>query len=227
MPRMISALRMSRNGRTVTVEFDGSEILRLQPAAAAGLQPGQALAPAEVDRLRRESRLQDSYSRCLGLLARRPRSRAEIDRYLRGRKLADAEREAVLARLADREWIDDGKFARQWVENRQEFRPRSIRALRSELRRFGVPEDDIREALQEVDEAAAALSAARKKAPHLRRTAGTGPDARSVFQRKMTAHLASRGFNYDLSRETTRTVWTESLTALGEGESFAVSGGED
>jgi regulatory protein len=224
MPSRISALRTGRNGRMVTVELDGKESVRLSAAAVSGLQPGQALSPEQVERLRRESRLEDSYARCLALLARRPRSRTELERYLRGRKLSDAEREAVLERLVGRGWIDDGKFARLWVENRQEFRPRSGRALRMELRRFGVPDDDIREALRDVDEAAAALSAARKKAPRLTRTVGKGPQARILFQRKMAAHLASRGFDYDLSRETALAVWTESLAALCDGESLADPG---
>jgi regulatory protein len=207
MPRKISALRVGRNGRTVTVELEGSESFPLAKAAAAGLQAGQMLDPQEVERLKRESRVADSYARCLGLFARRPRSRAEVERYLRNRKLDGSERDEVMARLSERGWIDDREFARLWVENRQEFRPRSSRALRLELRRFGVPEDETREALQGMDETAAALSAAQKKAPRLVRAVGSDPKARFEFLKKMTAYLASRGFAYELSRETARSVW--------------------
>lgn len=210
MPRKISALRVGRNGRTVTVELDGAEEFPLAKSVAAGLHTGQTLDAQEIERRKRESRLEDSYGRCLGLFAHRPRTRAEIERYLRGRKLADAERDAVLARLTERGWINDREFARVWVENRQEFRPRSARALQMELRRFGVPEDETREALQGMDESAAALSAARKKASRLARIVGKDQGARFQFQKKMTAYLASRGFDYDLSRETARTVWAES-----------------
>ena len=69
----------------------------LEKSAAAGLLPGQALEPEEIDRLKRESREEDAYARCLALVGRRPRSRAEIERYLHGRKLADSEAGAVLA----------------------------------------------------------------------------------------------------------------------------------
>jgi regulatory protein len=216
MPSRISALRISRNGRLVTVELDGAETFPLIKTVAAGLHTGQMLEPSQVDRLKRESRLDDSYSRCLGLLARRPRSRAEIERYLTGRKLSEAEKSELTARLAERGWIDDRAFARLWVENRQEFRPRSSRALRMELRRFGIPEEDSREALQGIDEGSAALSAARKKAPRIRRAVGEDPDARFDFQKKMIAYLASRGFDYDLSRETARLVWAEFGEASGE-----------
>lgn len=219
MPRRISALRTGGKGRTATVELDGAESIKLEKTAAAGLLPGQMLDPEEIDRLQRESRLEDAYARCLGLLARRPRSRAEIERYLHGRKLPDAETGLVLARLSERGWIDDRKFARAWVENRQEFRPRSVRALQLELRRFGIPEDDAREALGEIQEGDAALSAARKKAPRIIRATAAHPQARREFQQKMTAFLASRGFNFELARETARSVWDEvSRTEAGEME---------
>jgi regulatory protein len=209
MPRRISALRIGRNGRTITVVVEGAESFPLAKTTAAGLEIGQTLDPGEIDRLRRKSVLDDAYTRCLGLLARRPRSRAEIERYLRGRKLAEAEASEVLTRLTERGWVDDRKFARAWVENRQEFRPRSGRALRMELRRFGIPEDDAREALEGMRDDKAALEAARKKAPRLIRSAGKSPEGSREFQKKMTAFLASRGFDYDLSRETARTIWGE------------------
>ena len=226
MPRRISALRIGRNGRRVMVEFDGTESVPLTKTAAAGLHVGQLLDGQEIERRAQESRTEDSYARCLGLLARRPRSRAELERYLAGRRLSGSEREAVLARLAERGWINDREFARQWIENRQEFRPRSGRALRMELRRFGVTEDETREALQGMDDAAAALSAARKKTSRLARAVGKDPQARLQFQKKMTAYLASRGFDYELSRETARSVWEESLTMDGEGESPGDEGGK-
>ncbi|MBN1441035.1 MAG: regulatory protein RecX [Anaerolineales bacterium] len=218
MPRKITALRAGAKGRTVTVELDGTESFRLGKTSAAGLFPGQSLEPQEIERLRGDSRVEEASIRCLGLLARRPRSRAEIERYLQRRKLPEAEIRRVVDRLSEHGWIDDRKFARAWVENRQEFRPRSARALHSELRRFGIPETDAREALEGVREEEAALSAARKKAPRLLRAAGTTPEARRIFQQKMAAHLASRGFAFDLSRETARAVWDECAQA-GAGDS--------
>jgi regulatory protein len=210
MPKRIASLRAALHGQTVNVELEGGESFALEPSAAAGLSPGQLLEPEAVERLKRESRLEDAYARCLRLLARRPRSRAEIERYLLRRALPDPEAGSVLDRLVERGWIDDRKFARAWVENRQEFRPRSVRALQSELRRLGVPDGDSHEALETVAEGDAALSAARKKAARLLRHAAGLPRPRFEFERKMTAFLASRGFDFELSRETARSVWEES-----------------
>jgi regulatory protein len=209
MPKLITALRPGRYGRTVTVVLDGEESFPVSKITAAALQPGQALEAGEIEGLKRASPLDDSYGRCLALIARRPRSRAELERYLRGRKLAEAQAALVLARLAASGWIDDRKFAREWVDNRLAFRPRSALALRMELRRKGVADDDTGEALAGIQDDAAALAAARKKAPRLLRASAGLPDAEREFQRKMTAFLASRGFDYGLARETARTVWGE------------------
>ncbi len=209
MPKRIAAVRVGRDGRKITVVLEGGESFPLTAKAAAAFSPGQMLEAGELERLQRQSALDDSYARCLGLLARRPRSRAEFERYLRGRKLDQVAIALVLDKLAGQGWIDDRKFAREWVENRQAFRPRSVRALRMELRRMGVPDEDARGALEGLPEDAAALSAARKKAPRLLRAAGKEPGAGREFQQKMTAFLASRGFDYDLARETARTVWEE------------------
>jgi len=209
MPKRIAALRVRRDGRKITVVLEGGESFPLTAKAAAAFSPGQQLSPGELERLKRQSALDDSYARCLGLLGRRPRSRAEFERYLRRRKLDEAEIALVLNKLAGQGWIDDRKFAREWVENRQAFRPRSVRALGMELRRMGVTDDDARDALEGLPEDTAALSAARKKAARLLRASGKNPDPGREFQRKMTAFLASRGFNYDLARETARNVWEE------------------
>jgi regulatory protein len=219
MPGKIVALRMQRGGRKVTVEMLGAESFPLSLSLAAGLHPGQALESEEIGRLIARDRLESLYRRCLALIARRPRSRTELERYLRARKAGEAEARDVLERLAERGLVDDRDFARQWVDNRQAFRPRSRRALRMELRKLGVAEPDAREALESVREDDAALAAARKKAARLYESVRGNPKPRLTFENKMTAFLASRGFDFDLSRETARTVWQERTDpARREGE---------
>jgi SOS response regulatory protein OraA/RecX len=49
--------------------------------------------------------------------------------------------EATLEKLIEKRWLDDLDFARQWIENRNTFRPRSNRLLAYELRLKGVADD--------------------------------------------------------------------------------------
>ncbi len=209
MPGVIAALRLQRGGRKVTVEMVGAESFSLALPLADGLHPGQALDGAAIADLIGRDRLETVYRRCLALIARRPRSQKEIERYLRARKTEDAEAQKVLQRLAGAGLLDDGEFARQWVENRQAFRPRSRRALQAELRRLGVAEPDALAALQDIREDDAALAVARKRGARLYASVRGDPKPRQTFENKLTAFLASRGFNFDLARETARTVWRD------------------
>jgi regulatory protein len=209
MPGKVVALRLRRGGRKVAVEMAGTDSFSLSLALAAELHSGQTLEEEAIERLIGRDRVESVFRQCVALIARRPRSRAELERYLRGRKTADGETQEVLERLAERGLMDDRDFARQWVDNRQEFRPRSVRALRMELRKLGVADPDAREALESVNESDAALAAARKKAARLYSTVRGDPQPRRTFENKLTAFLASRGFNFDLSRETARTVWQD------------------
>jgi regulatory protein len=206
----ITSLRMQRNRRRVTVQLDDGSTLTLAPILAATLRSGQALDEDQIARLRREDALEDGYQRSLALIARRPRSRAEIEQYLRRRKVDPATAGAVTGRLAERGYLNDAEFARAWVENRQAFRPRSRRALRAELRRLGVAEADFQPALEGIPEGDAALAAARKKAARIYSAAAADDrKARAEFEQKIVAFLAMRGFDYEVARETARQVWDE------------------
>ena len=79
-------------------------------------------------------------------------------------ELADGARlqevvEETLGRLNQVGLLDDLAFARYWVENRFQFRPRGLIALRQELRQKSVDEAIIEEVLPEYDEEEAAARA--------------------------------------------------------------------
>jgi regulatory protein len=68
----------------------------------------------------------------------RPRSIDEVRRRLREAGYRADLVDGAIERLAELGMLDDGAFARAWVESRDRARPRGERALRSELRRKGV-----------------------------------------------------------------------------------------
>jgi regulatory protein len=80
-------------------------------------------------------------------LTGQPRSRAELAKALSRRGVADDVIERVLGRFSEVGLIDDNAFARAWVESRHAGRGLARRALAHELRRRGVGEDDVGEAV--------------------------------------------------------------------------------
>jgi regulatory protein len=74
----------------------------------------------------------------LRFLEARPRSTAEVRRRLLTRGYRADLVDGCLDRLLDLDILDDGAFARTWVESRDRARPRGDRALRAELRGKGI-----------------------------------------------------------------------------------------
>ena len=86
--------------------------------------------------------------------------------------------EQVLGRFTEVGMIDDAVFAQMWVTSRHRGRGLAGRALSQELRRKGVDDDDIAEAVATLDpeqEAATARALVDRK---LRSTRGLATDAR-------------------------------------------------
>ena len=81
----------------------------------------------------------------------------------------------VLERFADVGLIDDAAFARAWVESRHHSRGLAGRALTLELKRRGVDDEEIREAVAELGPDAEAATAKRLVEQKLGSTAACRP----------------------------------------------------
>src|SRR5690606_41910394 len=90
----------------------------------------------DIARLKALDETEVVHERALNLLSHRPRSAEEVRRKRRDSKqeFSDTAIETVIERLGRAGLLDDEAFARYWVDNRERFNPRSVRALRHELR---------------------------------------------------------------------------------------------
>lgn len=194
-----------RNKQRVNVHLDGEFAFGLSVIKAAGLRKGQQLTEADIENLQREDSAEVAYERALNFLAYRPRSEWEVRRKLvnKDREIAEDILDEVIARLERAGLLDDAEFARYWVSNRQEFKPRSKRALSYELQQKGVGRQHIDAAVANVDESQAALHAAQKRARRLARL------ERDLFYKRLGDFLARRGFAYDVTREVVDAMWSE------------------
>ena len=108
-----------------------------------------------------------AYERAMRFLSYRARSQAEVRRNLREAGVDETTVDAVLERLAQQGYVNDAEFARFWVENREQFRPRGTQALRQELRQKGVDDQTSAEILSGLDQVASARKAAQARAERL------------------------------------------------------------
>ena len=194
-----------RNRRRVNISLDGSYAFSLDRMTAAWLQVGRELSDAEIEKLQTRDEAEVGFNQALNLLSHRSRSTAEMTRYLEGKGYAPETLQAVLARLEEENLLNDDRFAREWIENRSTFRPRSESQLKAELRFKGLADDCITSALaeSEVCDADLAMAAARKQAHRYQSS------DYEIYRKKLGDALLRRGFSYATVHETLRALWNE------------------
>src|SRR5689334_2721470 len=128
---------------------------------------------------------------CLRLLTIAPKTRAQLAQAMHRSGVPDEAAEAVLTRFTDAGLIDDAAFARAWVESRHHSRGLSKRSLSAELRRHGVQNDEIRDAVDALDPEQAVDTARRQVAQKLASTRGRPPETRV---RQAAGLLARKGY---------------------------------
>ncbi|MFG1873741.1 recombination regulator RecX, partial [Sphaerisporangium sp. NPDC049003] len=138
---------------------------------------------------------------CLRLLTMAPRTRAQLAEALRKRNVPDDVAESVLARFSDVGLIDDEAFAEAWVSSRHAGRGLARRALASELRKRGVDEDTVRDAVDQLDPDQELETARRLVERKLPGTRGLEPAARV---RRLAGMLARKGYSGSLAYRVVR-----------------------
>ncbi|NPV68065.1 MAG: RecX family transcriptional regulator [Anaerolineae bacterium] len=196
MPGQITALEVqARNKERVNVYLDGEYAFALPLVEAARLRRGQVLTEAEIAELKARDAVATALDRAVRFLSYRPRSISEVRRNLQEKGVEPPVIDQVIAELERLGYLDDLAFARYWVQNRDEFRPRGPLALRQELKQKGISGSIITQVLGEVDFAEAAYRAARAQAARWTSL------NRQVFRQKLYAYLARRGFPTETCRE--------------------------
>jgi regulatory protein len=177
--------------------------LSVEVFATANLRAGQEITLERVADLQQLQARHSAMASAMRLLAYRQRSEKEMRTALQRRGVKPGLLAETMARLREVRLLDDGEFARSYVDQRDRTSPRSHWLLRAELRSKGVTPQTADEPLAEIDEADAAYRAAAKRARTL--SALPYPD----FQRRVGDFLLRRGFGYDVSRETVKRLWGE------------------
>ena len=128
--------------------------------------------------------MQDPMKIALNYLKFRPRTVFEIEEKLASKKISTTEIKKVVAVLKRNKLLDDNNFAKMWVRDRNLLKPTGSYLLKLELKKLGVPEKDMEEALSGQNEEELARRAVESKSRY--RTAD--------FQ-KQAQFLARRGFS--------------------------------
>lgn len=200
----ISAQQSDPNRVNVSVDGKFRFSLDIFQLVDLGVKVGRELSEDELSNLQDESTYCKLYTKSLEYSMMRPHSSREMRDYLWRKTVATKyksrsgdikERPGVAQGIADRVYnrllekgyINDEKFARWWVENRNQRKGVSQRKLQAELRAKGVESSIIDLAMTETernDSDELAKIIAKKR-------------SRYNDDQKLMAYLARLGFSYD------------------------------
>jgi regulatory protein len=198
-PSSGSASRGRRGGRAAR---DG------RPGVEAASETEERRSQAPVDPVDAARQI------CLNQLEHSPRTRAELATVLRRKGIPDDAAEQVLSRFTEVGMIDDALFARMWVTSRHRGKGLAGRALSQELRRKGVADGQVAEAVATLDAEQELATARALVERRLRATAGLPTEARV---RRLAGMLARKGYPAGLAYRVVKAA----LAAEGESADLA------
>ncbi len=203
----ITALKVQvRDKSRVNVYVDGSYSFSLDITQVAdlGIKTGNTYTQEQLSELENESQYGKLYTRALEYALTRPRSKKEMRDYLYRKTRNTRTKEGairkgvspeltirVFDRLEAKGYIDDEKFARFWVENRNVRKGSSMRRLASELGAKGISTSVVEEVLQATE---------RSDLDELHKMIQK-KSKRYDDEKKLIAYLARQGFRYDDIKE--------------------------
>jgi len=202
--RITAITAQKQNPDRVNIYLDGEYGFSLSRLIAAWLEPGKVLDQKQIDELVDRDTKEKTLQAALKLVDYRARTEKEVRDKLSKKGFESANIEDVITKLREDRMLADGEFADSWVENRNQFHPRSQRLMKYELRNKGISEEQIEEALKNsAGDDALALLAANKVKNRFAELDWQG------FQKKMMAYLLRKGFSYEVVSPTIKRVWRD------------------
>ncbi len=194
MPQRIVEVKPRPRDR-VRVTLSGGRFFTIPAEQGDLLRAGQELSAGDVERLDRLDQYFRGREKAMLLIAKRERSRHEVDSALAALGIAPAIREGLLGELEELGLIDDARFAREYARSRAELRFLGPHRLRFDLRRRGVAREWIDAAIAgafggETDQVERARALVERK------LGGAAIDERVV--RRMLGLLKRRGYDYEV-----------------------------
>jgi regulatory protein len=193
---VITSIKQQKNKNRVNVYLDDKFGfgIDLDNFVLLHLKVDQELTDKEVTDIVRKAEFQKTLDKLLKFATLRPRSEKEVTDYFRRKKVHESMYEELIEKLQHFELLDDQKFAKWWVEQRQNFKPKSARILKIELTQKGIVKEIIESVLGEtkIDEEKMAKDLIERKAYKWK---GLSP---KIARQKMSQYLLGKGFSWEV-----------------------------
>ncbi len=209
----ITKIEEQKNKSRVNIFVDGAFFCGLQKETAIifGLKTGADVDEKKLEEAVKSSEIKRAFEKGADYLASRMHSKKELIAKLLKKGFSREVAEAAVAKLEEYSYIDDGAFARAFVQENSRY---SKLVLSQKLKEKGIDRVILEEALDLIDEDAEfelCLKYAKKYA--------NGRDLTQKQERqKLFNSLSRRGFGFDLIKKVCNNLFEEDDEYADTGE---------
>jgi len=203
MQTYITALNLQKNNpNRVNIYLDGKYSFALYKILAVNLKVGQIITQHEIDQLLQKDKVENCFQKALKYIAFKPRTQSDVINKLRKYDFVEETIQNTIKLLLEKGYIDDHSFAKSWIENRSNFKPRSKKLIAWELRNKKVSREIIDQVSGEMPEDDELAKLAAEK--YSRRLSECDEE---VFSKKLSGYLLRRGFTYSTIKPIVQQSW--------------------
>ena len=195
MGKITKIEQQKKKKNRVNVYIDGEFSLGLYKDTVVEyhLYENKEITQSEISLIKEFEVITDVKEKVRNYISYRERSKKEIKDYLTNKGIKEEVSKKVLADFEKAYLIDDHRFARAWIKDRNKNNPKGNFALKMELKNKGIEEAEIEDLLKCVDE----KQNARKVLEKAFRKYGK----KKTSKKKILEYLKRRGFEIEIALE--------------------------
>ncbi|EUJ29124.1 recombination regulator RecX [Listeria floridensis FSL S10-1187] len=165
--------------------------------ARFSLLKGKTLSENEISEIEQADSERVGLNRAIQFLSHRVRSEKEVRTFLAKHEIAPEQRDAIIQKLVEMDYLDDAEFAKLYVRTQAKTTTKGPKKIERELIEKGIVRELIVESLanyQSDDQEQNALKEASKIARRSRKT------AKKLLVRKIQGDLMQKGYSQELAK---------------------------
>lgn len=168
--------------------------LELETVMRHRLKIGASVSPEDLDEIQAESETMRALDKALNFISRSQKTKKQVAEYLEGKGYLEKTIEAVLDKMSAYKFVNDRNYAKDYARSASKNKGKRLISL--ELKRKGVSDEDMSEALGDIDDETEAEAAAKIAEKYLRSKEKTRENAVKCYK-----YLLSKGFDYETAKE--------------------------
>ena len=176
--------------------------LELETIMKNRLKIGTEIAEERLNEIQTESESLRALDKALNFISLSKKTKKEVEDYLKKKGYLGGTIETVISKMSAYKFINDEEYAKDYVKSYS--KKKGNRLLAAELKRKGVSDSEISEAIEERSDESEGANAVAEK--YLRGKERTKENAVKCYR-----YLLGKGFSYDVAKE----------------EAFKLTGGEE